>query len=176
MADTMEQASACCGMRRRPQPGPVPDPRPVLRLAHADHGPVDPRPWYSRFSAAHVPLVRPQRRTTCLDRRVPLASSALFWAMLLLARGVDTLVRWWRPRFSISRTLTRVLGYHFMSRVLMSQTRPLQLPDGLLNQLDAVVKGWSEDPHAPAWLNQLEDRLTTHGSWNPGVARSRAAP
>ena len=96
--------------------------------------------------------------------------------MLLLARGVDTLVRWWRPRFSISRTLTRVLGYHFMSRVLMGQTRPLQLPDGLLNQLDAVVKGWSEDPHAPAWLNQLEDRLTTHGSWNPGVARSRAAP
>ena len=43
-------------------------------------------------------------------------------------------------------------------------------------QLAAVVKGWSEDPHAPAWLNQLEDRLTTHGSWNPGVARSRAAP
>ena len=119
---------------------------------------------------------RETARDLGLDRSVPLASVGLFWAMLLLARGIDTLVRWWHPRFSISRTLTRVLGYHFMSRVLMRQTRPLQLPDGLLNQLDAVVKGWSEDPHAPAWLNQLEDRLTTHGSWTPGVARSRTAP
>ena len=181
MADTMEQAASLFARMQAQgrNQALAPDPRPALGTALMQTM-AQSIPW---------PVVQPipvlLTRYLCgretahdlgLDRRVPLASSALFWAMLLLARGIDTLVRWWRPRFSISRTLTRVLGYHFMSRVLMSQTRPLQLPDGLLNQLDAVVKGWSEDPHAPAWLNQLEDRLTTQGSWNPGVARSRAAP
>ena len=69
-----------------------------------------------------------------------------------------------------------MLGYHFMCRVLMGQTRPLQLPDGLLTQVDAVVNGWSDDPHAPAWLNKLEDRLTTQGNWSRGVARTGAGP
>ena len=117
---------------------------------------------------------RETARDLGLDGRVPLASAALFWTMLLLARGIDAVVRRWRPRFSISRTLTRVLGYHFMCRVLMGQTRPLQLPDGLLTQVDAVVNGWSDDPHAPAWLNKLEDRLTTQGNWSRGVARTGA--
>lgn len=59
-----------------------------------------------------------------------------------------------------------------MSRVLMSQTRPLQLPTELLNQVDEVVHSWSDDPHAPDWINRIEDRLTTHGSWSPGLART----
>ena len=79
------------------------------------------------------------------------------------------------PRFSIVRALTRILGYHFMSRVLMSQTRPLQLPTELLNQVDEAVHSWSDDPHAPGWLNRMEDRLTTHGSWSAGLARQAPA-
>jgi hypothetical protein len=80
------------------------------------------------------------------------------------------------PRFSIVRALTRILGYHFMSKVLMSQTRPLQLPTELLNQVDEVMHSWSDDPHAPRWLNRIEDRLTTRGSWSLGLAgKARAA-
>ena len=66
--------------------------------------------------------------------------------------------------------LTRVLGYSFMSRVLMSQTRPLQLPTELLNQVDTVVHSWSDDPNAPGWLNRIEDRLTISGSRSRGLA------
>jgi len=76
------------------------------------------------------------------------------------------------PRFSIVRTLTRILGYHFMSRVLMSQTRPLQLPSELLNQVDGVVHSWSDDPHVPKWINRIEDRLTTRGTWSLKLATS----
>jgi hypothetical protein len=72
------------------------------------------------------------------------------------------------PRFSITRALVRIVGYQFMSRVLMNQTRPLQLPDQLLNQMDDTLASWSDDPYAPAWLNRLEDRFTTAGPWSLG--------
>ena len=52
-----------------------------------------------------------------------------------------------------------------MSRLLMSQTRPLQLPEQLLNPMQEAVASWSDDPRAPAWVNRLEDRLTTTGTW-----------
>ena len=105
-----------------------------------------------------------------LTQPVPWSSALLFWGVLLVARAIDILVRWRLPRFSIVRTLTRILGYHFMSRVLMSQTRPLQLPTELLNQVDDVMHSWSDDPEAPRWLNRMEDKLTTHGSWSAGLA------
>jgi len=105
-----------------------------------------------------------------LNQPVPWLSALLFWGVLLLARLIDTVVRMLLPRFSIVRMLTRALGYHFMSRVLMSQTRPLQLPTELLNQVDTVVHSWSDDPNAPGWLNRIEDRLTTSGSWSRGLA------
>jgi hypothetical protein len=180
MAETMEQAASLFArMQARGRSRSVaPDPRPALGAALMRTMALS-IPWPA---VQRIPVLltrhlcgRETVRDLGLDRRVPLASAALFWAVLLLARGIDTVVRWWRPSFSISRTLTRVLGYHFMSRVLMSQTRPLQLPEGLLNQLDSVVKGWSSDPHAPAWLNQLEGRLTTQGSWRSGIAQSRAS-
>ena len=179
MADTMEQAASLFArMQARGRSQAIaPDPRPALgaalmqTMAHSIPWPaVQPIPvLLTRYLCG-----RETARDLGLDGRVPLASAALFWTMLLLARGIDAVVRRWRPRFSISRTLTRVLGYHFMCRVLMGQTRPLQLPDGLLTQVDAVVNGWSDDPHAPAWLNKLEDRLTTQGNLSRGVARTGA--
>jgi hypothetical protein len=181
MADTMEQAAILfTRMQARGRSQSVaPDPRPALGAALMRTMAVS-IPWSAvqRFPVLLTRYLcgRETARDLGLDHRVPLASAALFWTVLLLARGIDTVVRWWRPKFSISRTLTRVLGYHFISRVLMSQTRPLQLPDGLLNQLDAVVKGWSNDPHVPAWLNRLESRLTAQGSWSAGLARRRAVP
>lgn len=92
--------------------------------------------------------------------------SRLAFALLMGLTGlVDSVVRRVLPEFSISRFITRVLGYHFMAKVLMDQTRPLQLPDRLLNQMGAAMDGWSDDPKAPQWLNTLEDRWTTRGSW-----------
>ena len=179
MADTMEQAASLFAQlqaRGRSQ-AVAPDPRPALGAALMQTM-ARSIPWPV---TQPVPVLltrhlcgRETARDLGLDHRVPLASAALFWIVLLVARGIDALVRCWRPRFSISRTLTRVLGYHFMCRVLMGQTRPLQLPDGLLTQVDAVVNGWSDDPHAPAWLNKLEDRLTTQGNLSRGVARTGA--
>ena len=182
MVDTMEQGKALLAqMQARGRAQPLqPDPRPALGLALMQTM-ENALPWR---------IVRPfpqlMTRYLCgratasdlgLTRPVPWLSALLFWGVLFLARAIDTAVRLVLRHFSIVRALTRILGYHFMSRVLMSQTRPLQLPAGLLNQVDAVVHGWSDDPHAPDWLNRLEDRWTTRGSWSPNLAaRAKGKP
>lgn len=63
------------------------------------------------------------------------------------------------------RFLTRLLGYHLMTKLLMDQTKPLKLPQHLLNRVNVMMDQWSEDPKAPGWMNALEDRLTVRGSW-----------
>ena len=180
MVETMDQGQALMAqMQARGRAAPVvPDPRPALGQALM-RTMENSLPW---------PVVKPfpqlMTRYLCgratasdlgLTQPVPWRSAVLFWGVLLVARAIDTVVRRVRPRFSIVRALTRVLGYHFMSRVLMSQTRPLQLPTELLNQVDDVVHSWSDDRHAPRWLNRLEDRLTTPGSWGTGLARRAQA-
>lgn len=182
MVETMPDGHALMDrMQARGRAEPVtPDPRPGLGRALMQTM-ENSLPW-----AIVKPFPQLMTRTLCgaaaasdlgLTQPVPWPSALLFWAVLLLARALDAVVRLVMPRFSIVRMLTRALGYHFMSRVLMSQTRPLQLPTELLHQVDAVVHSWSDDPHAPAWLNRLEDRLTTRGSWSPGLAnQAPAAP
>jgi hypothetical protein len=96
---------------------------------------------------------------------VPWASRFVFGLALGLARLIDGVVRVFSPQFSIARFLTRVVGYPLVTRLLMDQTRPLSLPSHLHEPLHQAVQGWSDDPHAPAWLNALEDRWTTAGPW-----------
>jgi len=181
MVDTMDQGRALMArMQARGRAEPVtPDPRPALGQALMQTM-ENALPW---------PIVKPfprlMTRYLCgrdtasdlgLTQPVPWPSALLFWGVLLLARAIDVAARMVLPRFSIVRALTRILGYHFMSKVLMSQTRPLQLPTELLNQVDEVMHSWSDDPHAPRWLNRIEDRLTTRGSWSLGLAgKARAA-
>jgi hypothetical protein len=62
---------------------------------------------------------------------------------------------------------TRIVGYHLLTHFLLDQTRPLNLPDQLLNPLTDTVAAWSDDPGAPDWINRLEDRWTTTGHWRP---------
>ncbi len=180
MVDTMDQAKTLMArMQARGRAEPVtPDPRPALGQALM-RTMEKALPW-----AIVKPFPQLMTRYLCgratandlgLNQPVPWPSALLFWGVLLVARAIDAIARLLLPRFSIVRALTRVLGYHFMSRVLMSQTRPLQLPTELLNQVDDVVHGWSDDPHAPRWLNRLEDKLTTHGSWSPGLAQNAPA-
>ncbi len=180
MVDTMDQGEALMArMQARGRADPVnPDPRPALGQALMQTM-EKALPWnivkpFPQLMTRYL-CGRATANDLGLTQPVPWLSALLFWGVLLLARAIDAVVRLAMPRFSIVRALTRVLGYHFMSRVLMSQTRPLQLPTELLNQVDDVVHSWSDDPHAPGWLNRMEDRLTTRGSWSKGLATTAQA-
>lgn len=93
-----------------------------------------------------------------------------------VTRAVDGLVRWVLPQFSISRMLTRVIGYHMLSRFLLDQTRPLGLPEQVLNPMRSAIAGWHHEPRAPGWLNRLEDALTTRGRWEPAGGDNARTP
>jgi len=183
MVETMDQGQALMAqMQARGRAEPVtPDPRPALGQALMQTMEKS-LPWDIAKPFPQLMTRYLCGRATAQDlglttQPVPWSSALLFWGVLLVARAIDAVARLLLPRFSIVRALTRALGYHFMSRVLMSQTRPLQLPTELLNQVDALVDGWSDDPQAPRWLNRLEDRLTTTGSWNAGLAgKARSMP
>jgi hypothetical protein len=95
-----------------------------------------------------------------LTARVSLLSRAVFALAMGATRALDTVVRLVVPGFSICRMLTRVVGYRFTVKILMDQTRPLKLPATLLNQMNATVGNWHEDPKAPGWMNALETRLS----------------
>lgn len=180
MVHTMEQGEALMAeMQARGRAEPVtPDPRPALGQALMQTMEKS-LPW-----RIVKPFPQLMTRYLCgqatahdlgLTQPVPWLSALLFWGVLLAARAIDAVLRRVMPRFSIVRMLTRALGYHFMSQVMMSQTRPLQLPTELLNQVDSVVHGWSDDAQAPGWLNRIEDRLTTSGSWSQGLAQKAQA-
>ncbi len=98
-------------------------------------------------------------------------SKIIYSVVMTLVRWVDATVRLFVPNFSISRMISRVVGYQMMSKFLMDQTRPLKLPDHLLNQIDDMMHGWSDDQRAPNWLNRIEDRWTTQGSWRTAARR-----
>ncbi len=167
MANTMEEAEALFGQMQAPH-----------RLEH--QGP-DPRPNLGRAlmraMEASIPLriLKPfpalmtrylcgaeQARMIGVEDRVSLVAHATFFAFLALTRAIDSAVRFVLPEFSITRMLTRVLGYHFMTHILLDETRPLKLPSRLLGQINQTVTSWKRDPKAPAWLDSLERRFTTH--------------
>jgi ER-bound oxygenase mpaB/B'/Rubber oxygenase, catalytic domain len=100
-------------------------------------------------------------------------SSLLYAIVMIAVRCIDTIVRMFIPQFSLSRMIGRVLGYHMMSRLLMDQTRPLKLPNHLLNQMQAMIGQWSHDTSNPAWVNRVEDRLTASGDWAAQMPQRR---
>ena len=100
-----------------------------------------------------------------LSGPVPWLAYLLFTGGMLLVRAIDWLTRLVFPEFSIARFLTRVLGYHLMAKLMMDQTRPLNLPQHVRDSIDTMMAHWSADPKAPRWMNGLEDYLTTKGSW-----------
>lgn len=86
-------------------------------------------------------------------------SVLIFRFCLGLSRGIDTVVRWFSPGFSLSRFFTRLIGQRYVSAYLLSQTRPLVLPTELLDEVNGTLERWTVDPKAPGWLNALERRL-----------------
>lgn len=175
MVQTLQEAEALFARmqaRARAQPY-TPDPRPALGRALMQ---AMQRAMPVRWTRA-LPVLMTRHlcgatvmRELGIDKRVGWLPRALFALGLGTARGVDTLVRLALPQFSLTRCLTRVLGYHLLSRLLMDQTRPLALPPRLVGRIGHTLDTWSDDPHAPRWLNALEDRLTTRGPWHTGRA------
>lgn len=146
-----------------------PDPRPALgqalmqtmadaiKLPVIRHIPVPLTQWLIGMKTA---------KTVGINQQVPWFTWVLFLLGLGLTRAIDTVVRWVSPRFSLSRLLTRIIGYHLLTRFLLDQTRPLRLPTHVINAMQDTVSQWSDDPHALPWLNRLEDRFTTAGPWS----------
>jgi len=94
-----------------------------------------------------------------LNERTPFLARALFAIGLVLVRSVDAVARVFRPGFSISRMLTRALGQRLVTHFLLDQTRPLRLPDALLNEVNDATTAWRTDSTAPRWMHRVEDRL-----------------
>ncbi len=172
MAHTMEEAAAMFGdiqAMARTLPA-APDVRPGLGRALMDtmarsirvpvvrHLPVPMTCWLIGSATA---------REIGADERVGLPVRALFGLARIAVRLFDGVVRLALPQFSLTRMFTRVIGYHLLTRFLLDQTRPLGLPAQLLGPMHGTVAQWHHDHRAPAWVNRLEDRLTTHGRWSP---------
>ena len=167
MAHTMEEAQAAFGqiqargrlLRRDP------DPRPALAgalmQAMADEIPLRLLKPFPTLLTRHL-CGRDASADLGLHGRLPLPSRFLFAAGLVLVRTIDTAARLVVPGFSISRMLTRALGYRLVTRFLMDQTRPLRLPDALLGDVRDALGTWRRDPHAPRWMDRLEARLAGH--------------
>ncbi|MFN7916319.1 MAG: oxygenase MpaB family protein [Vicinamibacterales bacterium] len=169
MADTMADAEALFNamQARGCENPPTPDVRPALGQALID----------AMASSITLPIVRhfpelmtarlcgPQARSVGVDGHAPLSAKLLFAVTMGVARVVDGVCRMRWPDFSISRLVTRIVGYHLLTTVLLDQTCPLTLPDHLLNRVDETMATWGEDRKAPHWLNVVEDWLTTRGTW-----------
>jgi hypothetical protein len=170
MAHTMDEADAlfaqmqACGRARAVQP----DPRPplgqalvntlarVIRVPVVRQLPVPLTQWLIGAQAA---------QDIGVDRRVPWLTRVLFVTGRAVVGCIDGIGQLFAPGFSLARLFTRVIGYHMLSQFLLDQTRPIGLPDHVLNPMRATVAQWSDEPRAPGWLNWLEDRLTTRGAW-----------
>lgn len=167
MATTMAQAERAFDaiQTRGRQLYRTPDPRPALAAAlmraMEDEIPVA---LLKPFPTLLTRLLcgRNATRDLGLDARLPLASRLVFAGGLALVRALDAVVRQAVPGFSISRMLTRALGYRLVTRFLMDATRPLRLPDALLNEVQAATSAWRHDAGAPRWMNRLEARLAGH--------------
>jgi hypothetical protein len=143
----------------------APDPRPAL--AGALMAVMQNEIPFPRLKGIPVLMTRrlcgrATARDLGLSGRVSLLSRFVFSAAMLIARAVDGVARLFVPDFSLSRLIGRLVGYQLMTRLLMDQTRPLKLPDALLNQVDATAQAWRADPKAPRWVNRLEARLTAN--------------
>jgi hypothetical protein len=180
MAETMESAETmfnCMQARGRADWLDKPatsDPRP--KLGNALMQSMEQVIPFSAVKSFPVLLTRylcgsATSRDLGLDGPLSGIARLLFAGFMFFTRAVDWLVRLAFPAFSIARFFTRVLGYHLMSKLLMDQTRPLKLPQHVLDGVSAIVGGWSEDPKAPRWMNSLESAVTTQGSWKPSARK-----
>jgi hypothetical protein len=99
--------------------------------------------------------------------RVPWYARFAFALVMQVVFAIDWVMRLFFPDFSISRMITRGIGYRLVSTLLMSQTRPLSVPDRLRPGIYEKIRLWGHDRKASPRMNAWEDRLTTQGDWLP---------
>jgi hypothetical protein len=164
MVDTMDQAEAlftrmqAAGVDARP----LPDSRPLLGQALIKTMENEiPLRILKPFPVLLTRYLCGRRTTGVLGMNGPVSglSQLLFLGTMLLVRGIDTTVRLVLPGFSISRMVSRAVGYRLTARILMDQTRPLRLPGTLRQEVNAAMHKWHTDRQAPRWMNKLEARL-----------------
>jgi hypothetical protein len=176
MAFTMDEAEALFArmQTRGRAEGLDPDPRPGLAEALfrnlAGVIPLAVAKPFPKLLSRRL-IGREASRDLAIDGPVPIVSRLMFALLMLLVRAIDTVGRLFRKDFSLARLVTRVLGYHLLTQLLMDQTRPLKLPQGLLDQAHGMMREWGSDRRAPGWMNAIEDRLTVAGPWS-GPVRS----
>jgi hypothetical protein len=165
MTDTVDDAArrfADVQARARGQ-ARNPDPRPPLAaaLVATMQRYIPPRPLkaFPVLLTRHL-IGKEASRDLGLDGHVSLLSRVLFVLGFSLVRAIDAVGRLVCRGFSISRLVTRILGYNLTAKLLMDETRPLKLPDSLLNQVGVALHRWQNDAKAPRWANALERRFT----------------
>ena len=175
MVDTMDAAAALFARMQARGRAEVAkhahpeDPRPRLAAALMDamKSVIPPGPFKSFPVLLTRRLLEPQSaRDLGLEERVTWISKVLFATLMGCARGIDAAMRLAFNDFSISRLITRVIGYRLTCMLLMSQTRELAVPDRLRPGIRALIASWGEDAKASARMNALEDRMTTRGDWH----------
>jgi hypothetical protein len=165
MTDTMDNAARMFAEIQTNARGQArkPDPRPALAGALVAtlqrYIPLRILKPFPVLLTRHL-IGKDATRDLGLDGRVSLLSRALFVLGFSLVRGIDAIGRLVISGFSISRLVTRILGYQLTAKLLMDETRPLKLPATLQNEVGAAMRAWHNDAKAPRWMNALERRFT----------------
>ena len=177
MADTMADAeSLFASMQARgradwnARPGAI-DARPLLGNALVDAAAAAiPLPMFKSFPVLMTRyLCGPATSADLgLTKHASWLEMLFFATVMGAARVIDMLVRLVFREFSIVRLLTRIIGYHLITKLMLSQTRPLNVPTHLLNGIGGMMHAWSEDSKSPGWINAIEDWATVKGSWRQG--------
>lgn len=147
MADTMDEAAALFArMQARGRAQAVsPDARPALgqALMQAMRNALPMRVLkdFPVLMTRHLCGPRTAQEIGVKDSVHPLAH--LLFAMLMgITRGIDSVVRLVFREFSLASLLTRLIGYKLMTKLLLDQTRPLNLPERLLNNVSDMMDVW----------------------------------
>jgi hypothetical protein len=165
MTDTMDEASRMFAAIQANARGQArkPDPRPALAgaLVATLQRYIPPRILkpFPVLLTRHL-IGKDAACDLGLDGRVSLLSRALFVLGFGLVRAIDAIGRLVVSGFSISRLVTRILGYQLTAKLLMDETRPLKLPTALQNEVSGAVRAWHNDDKAPRWMNAIERRFT----------------
>lgn len=101
-----------------------------------------------------------------LDGHVSWTSKTLFAMLMGTTGAIDATMRLAFHDFSLSRLITRTIGYRLTCALLMSQTRDLSVPGRLRPGIRALIAHWGQDSKASPRMNAFEDRFTTPGDWS----------
>lgn len=122
-----------------------PDPRPALGRAlmqcMEQEIPLSVLKGIPRLMTCHL-CTEKTAALIGVNNRAGMISSFVFWLFIIVTRAVDDIVRLILPQFSLSRLVTRLMGQHFLEKVLMDQTRPLKLPKHLYGQIRRMRELW----------------------------------